>query len=159
MCPNDMSFDKIDNQEDLNKLLSELAKYPDHGYHQLPENVKQDALRKVQDNIAKKSLNDAYKTAFKKSRKRKSKEDDSDDDSSAWTVRVVLFSMHIPQTFQIVVFVFFKRLQLCSQHRQNLLFQIGLQKRKLFSRQNFGFNHVFSTGVGFGGVLFCPIFA
>ncbi|KAJ3027381.1 hypothetical protein HK097_006160 [Rhizophlyctis rosea] len=59
-----MTFEKIDNQEDLNKLLSELAKEPAHPYHNLPESVKSDALRKVQDNIAKKSLNDAYKTAF-----------------------------------------------------------------------------------------------
>ena len=77
-----MSFEKIDSQEDLNKLLGEITKQPDHPYHNLPENVKQDALRKVQDNIAKKALNEAYKTAFpsKKSKSHKKKDSDSSDE-------------------------------------------------------------------------------
>ena len=79
MCSDNMTYEKIDNQQDLNTLLGELAKHPEHPYHQLPENVKQDALRKVQDNIAKKSLSDAYKTAFKKSSSRKKSKSDGED--------------------------------------------------------------------------------
>lgn len=78
-----MSFEKIDNQEDLNKLLGEITKQPDHPYHSLPENVKQDALRKVQDNSAKKALSEAYKTAFpsKRSKSHRKKDSDSSDEA------------------------------------------------------------------------------
>jgi hypothetical protein len=74
-----MTFEKIDSQEDLNKVLNEISKEPNHPYHHLPESVKNDALKKVQENIAKKSLSEAYKTAFPSKSKSKSKSKHSDE--------------------------------------------------------------------------------
>lgn len=87
-----MSYHRIDDLNDLNKIVDRMTANADNQWNQLPQHIRDDVLKDVYERIADKALSDAQKElkqvekATKPKRSRRVKKDVSDGEDGTHSV-------------------------------------------------------------------------